>query len=71
VLSVFCYFLEGGEGMNVRGWAIRDYITFFALMFETYAPDAERMYERGEVIKMPDGNANKYLLTGDGRIQTR
>jgi hypothetical protein len=31
VLSVFCYFLEGGEGMNVRGWAIRDYITFFVL----------------------------------------
>jgi hypothetical protein len=41
-----------------------------ASLFQEYTPDNERMYERGEVLKMPGDNVSKYLLTGDGRIQT-
>ena len=40
-----------------------------AYLFEEYTgADPERMYERGEVLKMPLDNVSKYLLTGDGRI---
>jgi len=40
-----------------------------AILFQEYEPNPERMYERGEVLKMPGDNVSKYLLTGDGRIQ--
>lgn len=36
-----------------------------AMMFREYIPDAQRMYERGEVIRV---DSCKYLLQGDGRI---
>jgi len=41
-----------------------------ALLFEEYTnADPDRMYDRGEVLKMPGDKVSKYLLTGDGRIQ--
>jgi hypothetical protein len=40
-----------------------------AVLFQEYKPDPERMFERGEVLKMPGDNVSKYLLQGDGRIQ--
>ena len=40
-----------------------------AAVFEKYKPDPERMYDRGEVLRMPGDDVSKYLLTGDGRIQ--
>jgi hypothetical protein len=43
---------------------------FPAFLFQEYKPDPERNYERGEVIRMPDDSVSKYLLTGDGRIQS-
>jgi len=43
-------------------------VRFPASVFQLYMPDPERMYERGEVLRMSDDNISKYLLTGDGRI---
>ena len=40
-----------------------------ALLFQEYAPDPERMYERGEVLRMPGDNVSKYLIQNDGKIQ--
>jgi len=40
-----------------------------AMVFEEYTPDPQRMYDRGEVLRMQDDDVSKYLLTGDGRIQ--
>jgi len=37
-----------------------------ATLFAEYKPDPERMYDRGEVIRV--GNTDKYLLTNQGRI---
>ena len=41
-----------------------------AMAFQEYVADPNRDYERGEVITMPGDEVSKYLLTGDGRIQT-
>jgi len=38
-------------------------------LFLEYVPDDQRMYERGEVLRMPGGLVCKYLFTGDGKIQ--
>lgn len=63
-----------GEGMRFMRFlpATNNYealVRFPAYIFEKYKPDPERMYERGEVLRMPDDDVSKYLLTGDGRIQ--
>ena len=39
-----------------------------AFLFQEYTVDGERMYERGEVLRMPGDLVSKYLLQGDGRI---
>ena len=46
-------------------------VRFPAILFQEYVHNPERMYERGEVIKLPGDNICKFLLTGDGRIQTQ
>ena len=40
-------------------------VTLPYMCFEEYAPDGQRMYERGEVVRV---GREKYLLQGDGRI---
>jgi len=41
-----------------------------AIWFEEYAPDPDRQYVRGHVLKMPGDNISKYLSEHDGvRIQ--
>jgi len=40
-------------------------VTFPYLLFEEYVPDGNRMYERGQVVRV---DKEKYLLQGDGRI---
>ena len=58
-----------GEALRLVNWywcmeaLVRMPAMFFT--FAEYVPDGERMYLRGDVVKI---GANKYLLQGDGRI---
>ena len=40
-------------------------VTFPYILFEEYLPDTNRMYERGEVVRV---GREKYLFQGDGRL---
>jgi len=39
-----------------------------ATLYPEYAPDPEKNYARGMVLKMPGDAVSKYVFTGDGRI---
>ena len=46
-------------------WSMDALVRLPAMLFQEYAPDGNRQYERGQVVRQ---GSYKYLLQGDGKL---